>query len=973
MKRTVLVFLSVAMVAFCSIAKSQDVMDSTIDHCWKLFEEGNQIEAIVDLEIFLKELEPNSLDYGIVCCYLGMMNCDREHPDYFEAKDYYLKAYEIHEKQLGKSHPDCEYLLSFLGGICYKTSDYVRAEKFYLEYKNVIEKSKGKDNTDYALVLSNIGVTYYQLKQYDLSENYLLEAKNIRETVMGKENSIYVSTLNNLGDVYKTKLNYSLSEKYYIEAKNIIEKMYGKKHDDYTKSLRNLASLFHEKGEYGKSDKYYSEISNIAKDILNDDINMAELSKIEHDENSLNTIVDLAKKFIDEKEYQEAIDILEPALQNNYYDKDTSRFYALCYLALAYNANGEYDLSEMLLTDELNVYKKQNKEEEYESRLLLSILSAIYQKRNIISEKAIKIITDYLVIIGDEESKYGTMLEYLGDIYQQKGNFAEAEKYYLEAKDYYATVENLFYTSKTHRVYTEILGKIGNFYNSNGEKTKAKAFYNEAAEILIDKLKWDRNKEGLLVELGNIYKNSGELSKSKSYYLKSKEIEKGALNLEELNFLLYDINKKMGLLSEAKQYLDSLIISTSDLLPRIDITGAEKPITYIDALNEMFLFLLSFNEYDDAYNYYNLILKYNKDHISVRFTKQSEIQRSSFWNQNVLDFEEFYSLIHHKPSSRTKETAYNNVLFMKGLLLRSARNILALINSISTYDSIRFDSYAEYNDIVYKVHSGLAHSIRRGYKIFNDKNIDDDKLEILLYNISTSINEKLKNDFSYEWQDVQKQLKPGDAALEFVHFRLYDKNWTDTTLYAAMVLRPGMKSPAWIPLCEQKQLQAVLHTDTRDTREQTETLYSGKGGQLYQLVWQALEKELPNVKNIYYSPSGLLHKIAFNALPTDKDGLLLSDKYKLHLVSSTREVVRLKKETSAFTQDTATVYGGLHYDASQTAMVAAAKRYQQSAGNDRFMDRLRKRDAELPDMESRSGFSEWNYLAGTKTETERIV
>jgi CHAT domain-containing protein len=54
-------------------------------------------------------------------------------------------------------------------------------------------------------------------------------------------------------------------------------------------------------------------------------------------------------------------------------------------------------------------------------------------------------------------------------------------------------------------------------------------------------------------------------------------------------------------------------------------------------------------------------------------------------------------------------------------------------------------------------------------------------------------------------------------------------------------------------------------------------------------------------------------------------------------------------------------------------MVTAAKRYQQSAGSDRFVDRFRKRDAELPDMESRSGFSEWSYLAGTKTETERIV
>ena len=172
-------------------------------------------------------------------------------------------------------------------------------------------------------------------------------------------------------------------------------------------------------------------------------------------------------------------------------------------------------------------------------------------------------------------------------------------------------------------------------------------------------------------------------------------------------------------------------------------------------------------------------------------------------------------------------------------------------------------------------------------------------------------------------------------------------------------------------------MQSVLHATTKDTREQTETLYSEKGAQLHRLVWQALEKELAGATDIYYSPSGLLHKIAFNALPAGEDGSLLSDRYNLHLVSSTREIARLKKETAsaAIARDTTVVYGGLAYDARQSAMLAAARPYkgQQKSGDARFVDRFRKRDAELPDANLRSGFSEWQYLAGTKTETEQIV
>jgi len=63
---------------------------------------------------------------------------------------------------------------------------------------------------------------------------------------------------------------------------------------------------------------------------------------------------------------------------------------------------------------------------------------------------------------------------------------------------------------------------------------------------------------------------------------------------------------------------------------------------------------------------------------------------------------------------------------------------------------------------------------------------------------------------------------------------------------------------------------------------------------------------------VYYSPSGLLHKFSFNAIPV-KEGALLTSVYDLNLVSSTREIARRKSKTSE-KPGSAALYGGLVYD-----------------------------------------------------------
>ena len=59
-------------------------------------------------------------------------------------------------------------------------------------------------------------------------------------------------------------------------------------------------------------------------------------------------------------------------------------------------------------------------------------------------------------------------------------------------------------------------------------------------------------------------------------------------------------------------------------------------------------------------------------------------------------------------------------------------------------------------------------------------------------------------------QEISKKLLKGEAAVEFIRFDLYNKKWTDSTIYAALVLLPGDSNAHFIPMFEEKQLHRLL-------------------------------------------------------------------------------------------------------------------------------------------------------------------
>ena len=145
-------------------------------------------------------------------------------------------------------------------------------------------------------------------------------------------------------------------------------------------------------------------------------------------------------------------------------------------------------------------------------------------------------------------------------------------------------------------------------------------------------------------------------------------------------------------------------------------------------------------------------------------------------------------------------------------------------------------------------------------------------------------------------------------------------------MYAALVLKPGNDNTVFIPLFEEKSLDSLLKTSGARKSDYVNGLYSfeKKGSKLvktlFELVWQPLEKELTGVKTIYFSPSGLLHRVNLAAIPISEDETL-ADRFNFVELGSTRQLVTpsiLEKTNSE-----AVLFGGIQYEMDSTAIAAA--------------------------------------------------
>jgi len=598
----------------------------------------------------------------------------------------------------------------------------------------------------------------------------------------------------------------------------------------------------------------------------------------------------------------------------------------------------------------------------------LSILSdstfySLYDEKNQLYEKGdfqngivlAEILVDFTEIkYGKKHEYYGACMNDLALYYKDMGLYNEAEYSYKESLK---NTEQVF--GKNDPEYAATLSNLGNLYRTLGRYNEAESRYKEAIWIIENTPEGKNHRDfgTYTSNLALLYTSWGRYNEAEFFYeeaLKNTRLNFGENHIEYARTL----NNKGTFHKKIGQYNDAELLYKEAIKIIEKIPNAESYPDYGTSLNNLatlYEFLGRYNEaekiyyevikifrktYDEDHPYIGVLLNnlailyysmgfktqndslllkadslitkanqaiyYNLDRI---FIGLSEIEKKQYLQTIDNFFEIYHSIVLRRKETNPSITtmSYNNTLLNKGMLLQSYENLRYAVqmSGDSALISI-FDQFKSTIELKFKLQELQFNGLDSVANTAND-------LEKELSRKSVPFREQ-RQIISTTWKDVQQALEKNQATIEFIHFRYNNgKSFSDSIIYAALVIRPEDPYPQMIELFEEKTLRQYLshNSPSEDDDIYIKRIYKMAGMELYSLIWQPLNSLLENTQTIYFSPSGLLNKIALDALPINIDSTM-SDRFHMYQLFSTRNVVKQKQDIIQF--KTATLFGGINYD-----------------------------------------------------------
>lgn len=158
--------------------------------------------------------------------------------------------------------------------------------------------------------------------------------------------------------------------------------------------------------------------------------------------------------------------------------------------------------------------------------------------------------------------------------------------------------------------------------------------------------------------------------------------------------------------------------------------------------------------------------------------------------------------------------------------------------------------------------------------------------------------------------ELQEKLSEDEATVDFFRFNFFDGEiFTDSMLYCALVQRSLPARPILIPLASEQELQQLLGNSYGGAPSYIQ--YPQLGHLLYQKIWAPLAPHLQGAETIYLCADGLLHNVAFAALPGQPDGKQrILDQHRIYQYSTFRDLWDQERKPL---NSSAALFGGADY------------------------------------------------------------
>lgn len=685
----------------------------------------------------------------------------------------------------------------------------------------------------------------------------------LRQLYPLKNHPDYAQCLITLCKLHWYNDRYKKAIPYYLEALAVQKKTVGEESAVYANSLFDIGNLYRDMGDFVNHQPYFEQLVAVRKKTLGEEstehalalhfLGLAYWDRGEYDSAMLH--------------YQHSLTILKKTVGENHLEY----VHTLNDMAHVYNQTGEYVKALPSWQHVLRVRKKEIGQNNLSYAWALNGLAVLYYYVGDY-DKALASIEQTLSIlqksVGREHSAYPYNLDWLALVYLQKKNCLKALACSREALSIQKKV-----FGEEHYFYADGLENITVLYEAMGNYNAALLHLEQALAIRKKTLGEEHAVYAqTLSRLASLYQHAGKYDSALLTYRRAITVQKKVLGEEHRDYI-------SSLFGMATTYLMSGNTVEATALIMQACTHTLKTL-------------------------------------SGTYATLSEQEKLAFLNKEALQFGYLPSLLYSSAKGQPEilQQLYQNELILKKMVLEDQKAVLSSIRNAN--DSSALLLYQQWN--AYKTFLGkqllLPPAKRAPY--LDSLQEATDQLEQQLSRQSVLFRSQL-NGRQLTAKDIGQTLSPGQAAIEFIRFPYYHKKWTDSVLYAALLLLPGDSIPRFIPLCEERALRRLLTIPKNEEPAYAlQKIYRSENSLLpdavYRLVWKPLQTPLKNVHTIYFAPAGLLHQVAFAALRDESSRYLVS-RYNLHEVLSTRSVI--SSAPVAPLPTTVSLWGDIEYNA----------------------------------------------------------
>lgn len=446
----------------------------------------------------------------------------------------------------------------------------------------------------------------------------------------------------------------------------------------------------------------------------------------------------------------------------------------------------------------------------------------------------------------------------LGLLYQQQGKYEEAGRIYQEALD--AMSKNPLKSKRSNPDYAHLLEIKASLYLETGKNAEAEDLLKEALSIYENKFGPNFSGYGLVkAKLGSLYRRTGRLQEAGSNLTAAEDVLLGAYGVRHPHYV--EVQTELALLKWQQG------------------KSAEANELFQKSLDQSMVF------------------------VGKYFAPMSDVEKAAFWKTLQPRFEKYYAFTAYAGNDNPEilKNAVNYRLATKAMLLSSTTKVKNLI--LNSNDEELIKDYNSWMDN--KRQMALYYSMSR--EDLANQQINVDSLELATNQLEKQLSEEsgIFND-AYGSKapvlaDVQKKLKPGEAAVELVRVGYSLSN--SGSEYMALIVFPDKVKMTVLSNGDQLEERYFKYYKNAIVLKREDN-YS------FDQYWKPIEGKLSGVKKVYLSSDGVYNQLNMNSLK-DAGGTYVLDKLQIQNVTSLRSLTEVK--TPATSSKTALLLGNPTY------------------------------------------------------------